>query len=617
MIETELIKLLDTLITQWENEVIEFKSGGSGYSTDDIGEYFSALSNEANLRNCEKAWLVFGVNNKTHAVTGTDYRSDPARLNSLKMQIKEGTDPSVSLSEIHVLNHLNGRVILFEIPAAPQGIPIAWKGHYYARDGESKVALGLDKLEKIRNQGIEQDWSAQYVPEATIDDLDPKALEKARKGFAAKYANRFSEAEIQSWSTETFLDRAQVTRSGKITRTTLLLLGKAESAHLLNPHPAQMTWKLVGEERAYEHFGPPFLLNTSKLFKKIRNIQIRIFPDDSLLAVEVAKYDRKVVLEGLHNCIAHQDYTRNARIIVTEYIDRLTLFNAGNFYEGEPIDYISGEKTPSRYRNKMLAKAMAELNMIDTMGYGIHDMFMQQTKRGFPLQDYEKTQDSVTVTIYGRIIDEAYSALLLNKTNLKPDEIICLDRIQKKLPVDSDNLKELRKAHLIEGRMPNIRIAKEVEQVVSNLREQTQSDDKYTFQVPFASSKNKGVVLSVGTQVRQGAKAEQRAKAEQGAKAERGAKAQQRAKAGHEPEIEDAPAFLSILNCLKDGSPINKKELAALLHVRPQTGSFYRTLKQLLKLDLIEQTETKKSSPNQAYRITEHGKNYLNKQEKN
>ncbi len=37
------------------------------------------------------------------------------------------------------------------------------------------------------------------------------------------------------------------------------------------------------------------------------------------------------------------------------------LVNEGSFYEGQPVDYISGHKTPRRYRNPFLAEAMAEL----------------------------------------------------------------------------------------------------------------------------------------------------------------------------------------------------------------------------------------------------------------
>ena len=74
MTPAELNSLLEQLIATWENEVVEFKQAGNDYDTDKIGEYFSALSNEANLRSTEHAWLVFGINNKTRAVVGSDYR---------------------------------------------------------------------------------------------------------------------------------------------------------------------------------------------------------------------------------------------------------------------------------------------------------------------------------------------------------------------------------------------------------------------------------------------------------------------------------------------------------------------------------------------------------------
>jgi len=267
----ELNQLLNNLIVTWENEVIEFKQAGKDYNTDKIGRYFSALSNEANLRAQKYAWLVFGVHNKTREVVGTDYRPEPGRLDSLKQQIKQDTQPNITFHNIHELKHSNGRVLLFEIPAAPQGMPIAWKGHYYTRAGESLIALTLDKLDMIRNQALTRDWTAQIVPEATLDDLDETAVHKARQSFAQKHANRFLPGEVENWPMATFLDRAHVTKNGKITRSGLLLLGKDESAwHLLSPHPAQLVWKLEGPELAYEHFGPPFLLSTTRLYQRRR-----------------------------------------------------------------------------------------------------------------------------------------------------------------------------------------------------------------------------------------------------------------------------------------------------------------------------------------------------------
>ncbi len=480
----ELQQIVERLIDTWENEVIEFKQAGKDYKTDKIGKYFSALANEANLLGRDCAWLVFGVNDKTRQVVGTDYRPEVERLQGIKMQMTENAEPSVTFRNVHELVLPEGRVVLFEIPAAPRGMPVAWKGHYHSRSGESLTALGVDKQDEIRNQTLATDWSAQVVPTATVDHFDPVAVEKARGSFAKKHANRFKDGEVAGWSLLTFLDRTRLTQNGQITRASLLLLGKAESAYLLSPHPAQMTWKLEGPERAYEHFGPPFLLSSSELYHRIRNIQVRVLPEDELLPVEVSKYDQRVVLEALHNCIAHQDYERNGRILVTEQLDRLTFENEGRFFEGQPEDYISGEKTPCRYRNSFLAQAMTELNMIDTMGYGIRDMHIGQAKRYFPLPDYDLTNsDKVQVILYGKIVDPAYTRMLIQSTDLPLADVLALDRIQKKLPVDGDVIKRLRKLGMVEGRKPNLHIAAEVAKVtgdkVAYIKTRRQDDNFY------------------------------------------------------------------------------------------------------------------------------------------
>ena len=485
MTSVDLNCLLEQLLTTWENEVVEFKRADNDYDTDKIGEYFSALSNEANLRNVEQAWLIFGVDDKSRAVVGSGYRMESERLQSLKNQIAQATEPSITLRDIHVLEHLQGRVVLFEIPPAPRGIPISWKGHYYARAGESRTSLGLDKLDEIRQQTLQQDWTAQVVTNSTIYDLDDIAVTKARESFAQKYANHFATDEVMNWSLTTFLERARLTHNGQITRTALLLLGKATSAYLLLPHPAQLTWKLEGQERAYEHFGPPFLLNTTLLYKRIRNIQLRILPQDELLPIEVSKYDQKIVLEALHNCIAHQDYSRNGRVVVTEQPDRLIFENEGLFFEGQPAEYILVDKTPRRYRNPFLTQAMAELNMIDTMGYGIHLMYRGQVKRYLPLPDYDFSQsNAVRLTLYGGVVDPAYSRMLIQKTDLPLVDVLALDRVQKKLPILNDAATRLRKAGLIEGRKPNLHVsalvANATESKVDYIRTRTQDDEFYT-----------------------------------------------------------------------------------------------------------------------------------------
>lgn len=124
---------------------MEFKQTGGDYSPDDIAMYFTARRNEANLRGANGGWLVFAVNNKTRRVVGTDYRPQAERLLSLKMQAAENAEPRITFRDTHELGRAGGRELQFEIPAAPQNTPIARKGHYYARAGESLTLLELDK----------------------------------------------------------------------------------------------------------------------------------------------------------------------------------------------------------------------------------------------------------------------------------------------------------------------------------------------------------------------------------------------------------------------------------------------------------------------------------------
>ena len=464
MTESELQEVLKHLLAGWEHECVEFKDANDNFSTSDIGKYFSALSNEANLRSLSAAWLVFGVDNKTRQVIGTDYRRDKERLHSLKHQIAQGADPSTSFREIHELNTSAGRVVLFEIPAAPRGLPIAWQTHFYARNGSSLTGLSIAKQDEIRAQGLADDWSAIVVKQATMADLDSDALAKARAIFTAKYTGRIPAKTIQGWSDAEFLGHARLTLRGGITRACLLLLGCEQVTSLLNPQVAEMSWKLEGPERGYEHFHPPFLLNTSRLFQRIRNLRLSLLPPGQLIPVDIQKYDERIVLEALHNCIAHQDYSQCERILVIERLGELEFQNAGEFFDGTPDDYIRSNRSPRRYRNRFLAEAMVTLRMIDTMGFGIREvMWKGQASRFLPLPDYDLSESGhVKLRIQGRFIDENYSRALLTHADLPWPDILALDTIQKGGSPDDDLVQDLRHRGLIEGRKPKLHVAADV-----------------------------------------------------------------------------------------------------------------------------------------------------------
>ena len=446
-----------------ETEWVEFKEAKSGFDSDDLGRYFVALANEANLKLQPVAWLVFGIQDKAHKVVGSRFRPHRPDLDNLKLEIAQHTTGRITFREIHELQLPEGRVVMFEIPPAPQGIPVAWKGHFYGRDGHALGALNLQEIEQIRSQAGHQDWSAQPCPDALIDHLDPAALRLARQKFQQKHQNRPFAAEIATWDDATFLEKIKLAREGQITRAALILLGRPESTLRLSPAVAQITWKLDAEEQAYEHFGPPFLLTVNEVFARIRNLRFRLQPFNQLVPIELEKYDAQVVLEALNNCIAHQDYSRQARIIVVEKTDRLIFENAGGFFEGSLDDYLFRERIPRHYRNRTLAEAMVSLDMIDTLGLGIRRMFIAQRKRFFPLPEYDFSQpDAVRMELMGRLIDENYSRILIEKADLDLATVIALDKVQKHKLLSAEELKELRRLKLVEGRAPNVFVASKI-----------------------------------------------------------------------------------------------------------------------------------------------------------
>jgi len=448
----------------YENEVVEFKEANNSYDFKKIGKYFSALSNEANLKHLKKAWLVFGVKDNRQVV-GSRFRSARKDLDSLKGEIADKTTNRITFIDIHEVPHKDGRVVLFEIPAAPKGLPIAFDGHYYGRDGESLSPLNLEEIERIRAQVTMKDWSAAIVPGAGIDDLDEEALLVARKNFKNKFSDKAE--DVDSWDDVTFLNKAKLTIKGKLTRTALLLLGKDEAEHFLSPAEIKIRWLLKdqqGNDQDYALFGMPLLLAVDKVYAKIRNLKYRYLRDGTLFPEEIDQYEPYAIREALNNCIAHQDYTLCGRINVIEGHETLTFTNLGSFVPGDVQRVVMEDAPEEHYRNRFLATAMFNLKMVDTAGGGIRKLFMYQKARFFPLPDYDIGDQRVQLKLTGKVLDIDYARLVASNAALTLREIMALDKVQKKQPLKDDEEKLLKAKALIEGRKPNFYIAKPLAQ---------------------------------------------------------------------------------------------------------------------------------------------------------
>jgi ATP-dependent DNA helicase RecG len=107
--------------------------------------------------------------------------------------------------------------------------------------------------------------------------------------------------------------------------------------------------------------------------------------------------------------------------------------------------------------------------MIDTIGSGIKRMFLKQKERFFPMPDFDlSTPNKVAVRIAGRIWDVNYTKLLMSKTDLDLKMVVLLDRVQKNLPITDDEIKQLKKVGLIEGRKPNLHVSSAVAKITND-----------------------------------------------------------------------------------------------------------------------------------------------------
>lgn len=457
---------------EWK-EFKNLKNSFCGDEKDDVISYVSAIAN------MEGGHLVIGVRDKSLDIIGTDtYNYD--RQKAILRLTERCANLSTEGLEIEefITDDTNKKVWIIHIPKHRPKLPVYAHNKAWQRIEDSLVELTQEHLNAILEENSPTfDWSAEIVQDASLEDLDAKALTKARSEFKAVLP-RLAD-EVDTWNDMELLCRAGVAVKGKLTRAAILLLGKPTAIHLLSPSVATITWVLVDEhdeKKDYEHFSIPFLLTVDEALAKIRNLNQRILPGGTLFPDIVKQYDEYSIREILHNCIAHQDYTMQERITMVETPDSVTFSNGGFFLPGTLRNAIEQNGPQKFYRNYALCQGMVNFNMIDTIGRGIRKVFTEQQKRFFPMPDYQidQAKKEVTVRIYGKLINEQYYRLLKANPKLSLYDCIALDSIQKHEAIEKEMAARLKKLHLIEGRYPKLYLSEYVAKTADSKKLKTE-----------------------------------------------------------------------------------------------------------------------------------------------
>ena len=490
--DVEYYEILENLMARWEYEIVEFKEAKSNYDTDKIGRYFSAISNEANLRQQQYGWLVFGVSEKgkvRHVVGSAYKKGEKTLLERFKYEISRDTTNGMTFYDIiEIFPMVDGvakRVLMFKIPAAATGIPTDWRTNYYERSGESLVPLKQYKIDAIRSQE-RKDWSKQILEKATIEHLDKDAIALARKKYKEKMNQEHIAKEVDAMNDEQFLTKVKLMIEGKITHAGMLLLGNSDYDYLFYSAPSIM-WRLYGadgSDKDYAIFKIPFINVVDKVFAKVRNLTYRYMPNQmTLFPMETEQYNSWLMRELLNNCIAHTNYQLGGRIYVNEFEDKIKFTNPGDFIPQKIENVLEVSYNPPFYRNQLLAEAMASFHMIDTATLGIRRAYNIQKAKYFPMPDYNvSTGTQVEVTVYGKSLNDNYMHILYDHQDLDLQTVFLLDRVQKGLPIDKVDAERLRSFKLVEGRLSSLYLsasaAKSIDESANYIKNKG-FDDKY------------------------------------------------------------------------------------------------------------------------------------------
>ena len=477
--KAEYYEILQMLMERWEYEIVEFKEAKGGYNEDKIGQYFSAISNEANLKQQQYGWFVLGVSESVDKhIVGTSFKSGKSELlEKFKYGIsKDLTDGISFLDVIELYPDVDGkkhRVLMFKIPASAVGIPTEWKTKYYARSGDSLVPLQQSKIDIIRQQN-RQDWSRQIISATSIDFLDNDAIAFARQKYKEKMNRSHISEEIEVMSDEEFLTKLKLMKNGQVTNAAMVLLGSSEHDDIFEKAPSLM-WRLYGSDgelKDYEIFGVPFITVTEKIFSKIRNLTYRYMPNQlSLFPKETQQYDTWLLRELLNNGIAHSNYQLGGRIYVNEEEGCISIVNPGDFLPRTIEKVLQKTYNPPFYRNQLLADAMVKFHMIDTATSGIKKVYRIQKDKFFPMPDYDLSSETqVSVRVYGKILNEQYTYILFNHPELDLETVYLLDQVQKGKgnTLNKDAVAFLRKHKLIEGRINSLYLSAEVSKAIDD-----------------------------------------------------------------------------------------------------------------------------------------------------
>jgi ATP-dependent DNA helicase RecG len=427
-----------------EDEHFEFKEAKDRFDFEKLVKYCCALANEGGGK------VILGVRDKKpRTVVGSNAfenleRTKAGLIDRLHLRI-----------EVELFPWESNRVLIFHVPPRPIGMPIQYNGAYWMRGGEDLIPMTPDKLKRIFDESG-PDFSAEICPQATIDFLEPIAIQRLRERWHRKSKND----SLLSVTNEQLLTDAELIIDEKITYAALILLGtRSALGRLLGQGEVIFEYRsndasLSSQDRLEYRQG--FFTFDDEIWKIINLRNDTQHFQDGLFIWDVPTFNERVVREALLNAISHRDYRLGASVFIRQYPRRLEIVSPGGFPQGVNPENILWRQNP---RNRRIAEVLARCGLVERSGQGVNAMFEESIKESKPRPDFTGTDDyQVFLTLRGEVQDVRFLRFLeqVGRETLlsfTTEDLLILDTLRHQDAVPEEftlRLKILRERGLVE-----------------------------------------------------------------------------------------------------------------------------------------------------------------------
>lgn len=386
----------------YEQPWIEFKH--NNYDPQEIGEYISALSNTAALFNQEHAFLIWGIDDKTHEIVGTSFIPQKTKIGNqgLELWISTQLDPQIQFY-FHATEIDGYPLILLEIARA-HSAPVKFRGVDYIRIDSYKKKLKdfPDTERELWAIFSKKPFEAMIAMDNVSGDFVLRELDYSSYFELLSQDLPSDKAKILETLVGDKMIAKSETGNYNITNLGAILFAKRLSDF---PSLARKAVRVIryegtgriGAASKEQVDGKGYACGFEGLITYITNL----LPNNEIMGKALRRvvpmYPDIAVRELVANCLIHQNFFMQGTSPMVEiFTDRMEITNPGS----PLIDKARFVDHPPVSRNEQLASFMRRIGVCEERGSGYDKVVFETEFYQLPAPEIEIYNDHTKVILF-------------------------------------------------------------------------------------------------------------------------------------------------------------------------------------------------------------------------